>query len=173
MLIIATNNPGKFERYKTFLSEMETVQKPALHIEEGANGRENAERKARAYREAYGLPALGIDEELFVNFTEEQPGAYIRRIGKGQEVSDEQLRNHYLSLIRKASPGKRTGRFHHNLCLALLSGEIYAAFYDEPLVFTHNPSASWKRGYPLSSLIIGRAALEGLQKVVKDLVRNV
>jgi len=169
MLIIATSNPAKYQRYVKFLEGIETVSKPKLEVIEGANGKQNAELKAVAYATTYGLPALGIDEELFLDFTEEQPGAYIRRMD-GKEVSDKILRDHYLSLIQNADKTKRSGRFRHNVCLALPSGKVYHDGCDETIQFTADPPDTWKPGYPIGSLISDRAGLDNLKEIVRRMV---
>ena len=118
--------------------------------------------------EQYGIVALGIDDELFLDFVDEQPGAYIRR-HRGRKLTDEELYAHYLGLLKSADPNKRTGYFRHNVCLALPSGEVYHASFEERIKFLGNPPERGIKDYPIGSLI-GERNLEELRKVVREFV---
>ncbi len=155
-IIIGTTNPGKTARYDAIVSNFDArvvIPPRKLDVEEDGSGIENAKKKALAYCKEYRKPALGIDEELYLNFLseEEQPGPNVRRF-QGRTLSDEELREIFLKRIKSAPVEKRNGYFIHNICLAMPSGIVYSVSHKEDLWFTDQPATSWNPGYPLGSL---------------------
>ena len=63
---------------------------------------ENAYIKAKAYYDATGIPAIGMDNNLFIEGLpkEEQPGTHVRRI-KGKTLTDEEMIQYYTKLVKK------------------------------------------------------------------------
>ena len=134
-LLIATRNPAKLERYRRALDRFSdlpvlTPQEVNLDLaveEDGATAAENASLKARAYAEAALLPALGIDEALFIPALppSQQPGVLVRRNG-GRSLTDEELLDTYLERARSLAPEQRAVQWIFALCLALPDGRSFS-----------------------------------------------
>ncbi len=98
-ILLATHNPAKFARYKKLLDiigGMEVFSLADLNIiekveEDLSSSQGNAEKKVRIYAGLSGLPTLAVDEAAQTNFLpdHEQPGVYMRRIGKDREEMND------------------------------------------------------------------------------------
>ncbi|MBN1386225.1 hypothetical protein JW968_04620 [Candidatus Woesearchaeota archaeon] len=162
-LLIATTNKSKFERYKLLLSQFMDAEISSLldygvidNVEEdGANGAENAHKKALAYMQELCIPTLAIDEELYLDFlpADRQPGMNVRRVN-GKRLSDDEMIGHYGRLIDNALPEKRKGCFIHNICLVLPNGEsFHARWKHDGLYFRTSPPGPRLQGYPFAYFV--------------------
>ena len=157
-IIIATSNPSKFSRFKNILSEINDLEILSLsdlpekiNVVEDGTGPENAFKKANPYTLKYDTLALGIDEELYLDFLspKEQPGVNVRRC-LGREATDKELLDYFIK-IRTAPEDKRTGRFVFNFCLVRPDNKNYFLKYTDEAIFKsiegkYNPS------YPLGGV---------------------
>ncbi len=165
-LLFGTGNPAKLEAMKYRLSPLgiELVGLCDLNseipkvIEDGATPLENAEKKAKAYYKAFGLPVFSCDSGLYIeNIPEsEQPGVHVRTV-KGRYLSDEEMLEYYSSLARRY--GDLKARYKNAICLVMDSERIYKAMEDsmasEPFLITSKPHSKIKKqGFPLDSLSI-------------------
>lgn len=96
-LLIATTNQGKAAEYKSFLGilpiELLTLKDAAINAivdEDGKTFEENAIKKAKFYSELSGLPALGDDGGIEIDYLGGEPGVLSRR-WPGHEASDDEL----------------------------------------------------------------------------------
>ncbi len=121
-LLFATTNPGKLRELRGLvgdavevlaLSDLPPVPEP---VEDGATFEENAEKKARAYAEATGLPALADDSGLSVDALGGRPGVHSARYAEG---SDKARYEKLLGELSGVPDEKRTAAFMCALCLAL------------------------------------------------------
>ncbi|HEX8437449.1 RdgB/HAM1 family non-canonical purine NTP pyrophosphatase [Archangium sp.] len=121
-LLFATTNPGKLRELRGLvgdavevlaLSDLPPVPEP---VEDGATFEENAEKKARAYAEATGLPALADDSGLCVDALGGRPGVHSARYAEG---SDKARYEKLLGELSGVPDEKRTAAFMCALCLAL------------------------------------------------------
>lgn len=160
-LVIATSNPAKFERYKRGLEEYFDVKLSSLRDEKLEKvdepfdtAEENARHKARGYFKQCGKPVLAVDEALYLDFLppDQQPGVAVRRIGGGEEVSDDELLARVLDLVKKAPADKRTGHWHFAVCIARGENVLREVQFDIPYRFITEPSPRRLPGYPLSSI---------------------
>lgn len=165
-LLFGTGNPAKLEAMEHRLSPLgiELIGLCDINseipkvIEDGATPLENAEKKAKAYYKAFGLPVFSCDSGLYIeNIPEsEQPGVHVRTV-KGRYLSDEEMIEHYTSLARRY--GDLKARYKNAICLVMDSERIYKAMEDsmasEPFLITSKPHSKIKKqGFPLDSLSI-------------------
>ena len=126
-------------------------------IEDGETPLENAEKKARAYFKAFGMPVLSCDSGLYIDGIpdDEQPGVCVRTVN-GKYLSDAEIIEHYSSLAKKY--GDLTARYRNAICLILDSEHIYSAMEEsmasEPFIITSVPHTVIKEGFPLDSLSV-------------------
>jgi len=100
-LLVATGNAGKLREIKKLFAErgMEVVGLADLPpvveaVEDGVSFAENAEKKARHYAQATGLPTLADDSGLVVETLGGDPGIYSARyagVGAGDAANNRKL----------------------------------------------------------------------------------
>ena len=132
-LLIATNNKGKVAEIKALLNKLGlTLLTPAelglvLEVaEDGQTYAENACKKAIAFSQASGMPALGDDSGLEVDALEGQPGLHSHRFGPTTEASDADRRKYLLEKLRTL-PRPWKAHFCATLAVVMPSGEIRLA----------------------------------------------
>jgi len=160
-LVIATGNPAKLNRFKDGLGCQFDINLSSLNeqglekVEEPyMTARGNARHKALSYYRQCKKPVLSVDEALFLDFLpeNEQPGVHVRRIGGGEEVSDDVLLSRVIDLLKKAPREKRRGRWNFAVCLVCSEDNIVEDQFEEELEFTTTPSPKTLPGYPLSRI---------------------
>lgn len=124
-LLFATTNAGKLRELRGLvgdavevvsLKDLPPVPEPE---EDGVTFEENAAKKARAYAEATGLPALADDSGLCVDALGGRPGVYSARYAEGDD------RARYEKLLGELSgvpEAQRTAAFVCALCFARPGG---------------------------------------------------
>lgn len=162
-LLIATHNPAKYRRYRTFLEQLPDVTLFSLRdvvvseriLEDGTTAAENAQKKAQGYASLTGFPSLSIDEALFIEgfAPQDQPGIHVRRY-LGREATDEELLTVFLTKLRPLTPAQRCGRWTYAMCLAFPDGRTALTQVLLPTLFTDTPRLPLVPGYPLHSLQI-------------------
>jgi XTP/dITP diphosphohydrolase len=124
-LLFATTNAGKLRELRGLvgdavevlsLQDLPPVPEP---VEDGATFEENAEKKARAYAEATGLPALADDSGLCVDALGGRPGVHSARYAEGD---DRARYERLLSELADVPEAERIASFRCALCLALPGG---------------------------------------------------
>lgn len=164
-ILYGTGNPAKLDAMRRRLEEfdLEIIGLKDLGmpipevVEDGSTPLENAEKKARAYYEAFGIPVFSCDSGLYLDrVTEkEQPGIHVRTIG-GKYLTDEEMLEHYGGLAKKY--GNLTARYRNAICLVMDREHVYKAMEEsmasEPFLITDKPHPVRKRGFPLDSLSI-------------------
>lgn len=128
-LLIATTNKGKQREYRELLRslEAELVFPGDLGInleveEDGATYRENASKKALAFAQASGLPAMADDSGLEVDALGGEPGVRSARYA-GEGADDPQRRAFLLEKLRNV-PAPRSARFVCVITVALPDGTV-------------------------------------------------
>jgi XTP/dITP diphosphohydrolase len=126
-LLFATTNPGKVKELRGLvgdavevvsLKDLPPVPEP---VEDGETFEANAEKKARAYAQATGLPSLADDSGLCVDALGGRPGVHSARYAPGDD------RARYEKLLGELSSvpeERRTASFRCALCLALPDGKV-------------------------------------------------
>lgn len=106
-LILATHNPGKLREIRAVLAPLHlSLLSPAelgLQLtvpEEGLTYRENAARKALAYAQASGLPALADDSGLEVDALQGAPGVRSARLAPWPGATDADRRRLLLARLQ-------------------------------------------------------------------------
>lgn len=164
-LLFGTGNPAKLEvmqrrleRLGIELIGLKDVKQPIPQIEEdGVSPLENAEKKARVYYKAFGMPVFSCDSGLYFEGVPEelQPGVHVRTIN-GKYLSDEEMLAHYIGLVQKY--GNLTARYRNAICLILDEEHIYKAMDDSmasmPFIITSKPHKNRKPGFPIDSISI-------------------
>ena len=128
--VLASHNRGKLKEMQEILSRLgvEVVLESdlglALDVEEtGTTFAENAALKAKAVMEASGLPAIGDDSGLCVDWLQGAPGIYSARYG-GLDDDPSRCRL-LLSNMRGATD--RAAHFHTAIVCAFPNGDVLTA----------------------------------------------
>ena len=132
-LLLATNNKGKVAEIKALLGTTGlTLLTPAdlglaLEVpEDGLTYAENATKKARAFSQASGLPALGDDSGLEVDSLDGQPGLHSHRFCPVPDATDADRRKYLLERLH-GRPRPWVARFRATVAIALPSGLVRLA----------------------------------------------
>ena len=129
-LVVATTNPGKIAELTPLLGSLgyepcglDAFPEVEEAVEDGETFSENAEKKARHYARATGLPALADDSGLAVRALGGAPGVRSARFA-GEDADD--AANNALLLQRLDDQPDRRARFVCALCL-VENGDVIAA----------------------------------------------
>lgn len=117
-ILIATGNAGKIREIRRLLDESRwqivTPSDVGLAdlevVEDGDSFRANAAKKARAYANAAGLPALADDSGLEVDALDGAPGIYSARYA-GDSATDADNRAKLLAALSGVPAERRGARF--------------------------------------------------------------
>lgn len=184
-----TNNIGKYERYKKsfelakipyerYLVNNEGKEEIVDIKEDGKTTKENAEKKAKGYYDAYVKKIPGktfviitTDEALYIDGLndEEQPGQFVRRFGgmDGKRATDEDVVKKYTELINKLG-GNARARWHYSM--VIYNGEEYSYLeWDENVNFSCYPHNPIPKGYVLNSITIIKKDEKGNDVMLSDL----
>jgi len=98
-LILGTGNPGKIEELEALLSDLSIDLVPSLALDDPPDVVEdadtlagNAEKKARAFHDHTGLPALADDTGLEVEALDGRPGVRTARFAGPDATPDDNKR---------------------------------------------------------------------------------
>jgi XTP/dITP diphosphohydrolase len=112
-ILLGTKNKGKvIEAREVFNGSPITLLSPedisiTVEPEEtGSTFEENAEQKARFYRELSGLPTAADDSGIIVEALEKELGIHTRRWGAGPKSTDQEWIEYFLKRM-KSEPHKR------------------------------------------------------------------
>ena len=121
-LLLATTNPGKLRELHALLEDLPlqllTPSDLSLElsvVEDGETFLDNARKKAHAFAEAAGLPALADDSGLEVDALDGAPGVASARWHPG---SDEDRLNALLARLEPFPPAARAARYRAVVVLA-------------------------------------------------------
>lgn len=145
-LVFATTNAGKLAELRELVAGIEVLSAaeaaPGLEVEEDRDSFEgNAEKKAREFLAATGLPALADDSGLCVDALGGRPGVWSARYAATDALRIARL----LGELRTA--GSRAARFRCALCLALPGGRIEMASGTCEGLITEAPRGEHGFGY--------------------------
>ena len=161
-ILFGTANKEKIRHVRHVLSpfSIEIIDPIQLGLkldvtEDGDTPEKNAIKKAIAYYQASGLPSFAIDSGLMINglSNKEQPNVFVRRIcSHEQEVTDQQIIDHYVQKIRSVG-GSTFGTWHN--CIALVHSEAAPLLHSWQMevLFTSNQSQKTTPGAPLNSIM--------------------
>lgn len=124
--------------------------------EDGQSTEENAEKKARAYLAASGVPTLAVDGALRVDqFPEEkQPGVFVKRIhGLDREPTDEEVLDYYIGELAQVG-GKGVGTFKGSIALAVSDEKVFSSSYSYQAMLTTQRKGAVIPGAPLDVVTI-------------------
>lgn len=132
-LLVATRNPGKKREYAELLEglglELVTLDEAGIDLEveeTGATFAQNALLKARAYRDASGLPTLADDSGLEVDALGGAPGVRSARYA-GEGATDADRYRKLLGEIAGVPEGRRGARFRCVIAVAWPEGPVDTA----------------------------------------------
>lgn len=131
-LLVASTNAKKLKELRELVEGLpvEIVSPADLReplpevVEDGATFVENARKKAVAFAQASGLPAIADDSGLCVDALGGAPGIYSARYS-GEEKTpdrDEQNNRKLLRALADVPAARRTAAFHCALCVAFPDG---------------------------------------------------
>lgn len=162
-ILLGTRNQAKINIVRAALASLpiEVLTLSELHIEievieDGQSAEENAEKKARAYLAASGLPTLAIDGALRVyKFPEEmQPGVFIRRICSADgEATDKDVLNHYIEELDKVG-GESLGHWKGAVALAIAEDKVFSGSFSYQTILTTQRRGGVTVGAPLDAIAI-------------------
>lgn len=167
-LLYGTGNPAKLDSMKRKIEPLgiELIGLKELSmaipdiIEDGSTPLENAEKKAKAYYEAFHMPVFSCDSGLYIEGIpdSEQPGVYVRTIN-GKYLTDDEMIEHYTKMAVKY--GNLVARYRNAICLYLDKDRIYSAMDEDmggkSFIITSIPhSTIRKEGFPLDSISLDR-----------------
>lgn len=150
-ILVATTNPGKVQEITDILAAagVDVVTPKELGItitvsEDGNTFEENAVRKAEAFRDVSGLPALADDSGLCVDALFGAPGVLSARFA-GLIARDEDN----IALLLKTMRGMkdRNARFVCVAALALVNGEVITARGEYHGMILEKPQGTGGFGY--------------------------
>ncbi|MBN1205458.1 MAG: XTP/dITP diphosphatase [Myxococcaceae bacterium] len=125
-LLFATTNAGKLRELRGLVGDavevvsLEDVPPIPEPVEDGETFEANAEKKARAYAEASGLPSLADDSGLCVDALGGRPGVHSARYAEG---GDQARYQKLLGELQGVPEEERSASFQCALCLAWPGGE--------------------------------------------------
>lgn len=165
-LLFGTGNSAKLEAMKRRLEPLgiELIGLKEMNkeipnvIENGNTPLENAEKKAKAYYEAFHIPVFSCDSGLYIDNIpdSEQPGVHVRTVN-GKYLTDDEMLEHYTKMAAKY--GNPVARYKNAICLYLSQNKIYSAMdkdmESEPFIIASTPHSNIrKEGFPLDSISI-------------------
>lgn len=164
-ILFATGNPSKAKRFSKGLYEKgievitpNDIDKEVKIEENGKNAIENALIKARAYSKTVNIPVFAMDDNLYLeNVPEEkQPGMYVRRVN-GKRLSDDEMIEHYLKLVREYGiNGKLTCKWVYGMAVINNGKESTYTWSKEDFYMVDKPSNKINPGYPLNTISINK-----------------
>lgn len=139
-LLFATGNEFKFnlmkERLKAF-DDIELVNPKMLGIsinviEDGQTAEENSIKKAMAYHKLTNLPTISEDSGLFIDKfkMDEQPGLFVKRVNGKENLSNEEILNYYINLLKKYD-GRSLAHYYTGVCIIDENGNIHSDTIEE------------------------------------------
>ena len=162
-ILLGTKNQAKINIIQAALDslpiEILTLGDLDINIEvreDGQSTEENAEKKARAYLAASGVPTLAVDGALRVDrFPEEkQPGVFIKRIhGMDREPTDEEVLDYYIGELDKIG-GKSVGTWKGSIALAVSDEKVFSDSYSYQTILTTQRKGAAISGAPLDAVTI-------------------
>jgi len=131
-LVLGTGNPGKVDELRALLSDLSievipghTLDDPPDVTEDAGTLAGNAEKKANAYHEHTGLPALADDTGLEVAALDGRPGVHTARFA-GPDCTPEQNKQKLLAVL----DGVDDRRARFRTVVALIDGEGAARTFE-------------------------------------------
>lgn len=170
-LLFGTGNTAKLSAMKSRLEKIDIeliglndLKMSGMSIpdvaETGKTPLENARIKAMAYYEAFKVPVFSCDQGLFFDNVpdEVQPGVHVRNVN-GKCLSDDEMLEYYIGLVKKYGNGRLIARYKNAICFVKDEKHIYEAMYSsmksEPFIMVDMPHSTIReKGFPLDSLSI-------------------
>lgn len=165
-ILLGTTNQAKIDIIQAALKalpvEALTLNDLGITInvkEDGNSTQENAEKKARAYFAASGIPTLAIDGGLHIAKLppERQPGIFVRRIyGANQDATDEEVLDHYIRELDKVG-GESEGAWSGSIVLVISEEKIFFASLSLRIILTTKRKGGMTPGSPLDAVTVDPA----------------
>lgn len=157
-LLVATNNPAKFNEFRTFLEPhgIALVSLKDLHIadafdEDAETFAENSLLKANFYWQRSHLPTLADDDGLEIDALQGGPGVHSRRID-GQWRSDEEAVRLILEKVKDVPESQRTARMKIVVTLRVAQDRNFQAEATTHGIIRQSTLA-WEPGFPYRTIL--------------------
>ena len=156
--MIGTKNPAKLNDYKKFFKELgfKAVCLKDFKITQGVNEdgktfKENAIKKAEFYAGLTGLPTIGDDSGLEIDYLNGEPGVKSRR-WPGYEATDEELIGLVLKKLKGVPWKKRRAQLRAVVALCLPQKNIFVFQAKTDGCILEKPTGKLIPGYPFRSI---------------------
>lgn len=156
-LLVATHNPSKLNELRFLLSDLplELVSLVDLNIkeevqEDGTTYLENSQKKALAYSQKSGLPALADDGGIEIVALNYAPGIHSKR-WLGEAVSEEALIKHLYTVSQQLPDNNRDAYFKTVISLALPNGFVWSGKGEIKGIIAKEPYVKILPGFPYRS----------------------
>ncbi len=168
-LLYGTGNPAKLISMRQMLSSLPFIidgldEDAPPASEDGNTPLANARQKALCYYQAYHRPVFSCDSgmELLGVPEDKKPGVHLRR-PEGRSLSDEEMIEHYTSLVRAyGNGGCLQARYQNAICLIKGDGTLWEYDGDDIcsnyFLLTDKPHIKRTPGWPLDSLSLSLPA---------------
>lgn len=161
-ILFATSNKSKSKRFSEGLlkNNIEVLNLKDINIkledkEDGKTAIENALIKAREGYKKSGMTTIGMDDTLYLeNVPEEkQPGLFVRRVN-GKTLTDEEMIEHYINLVKKyGNNGRINCKWIYGLAIVNEKGEENTyTWCKDNFYMVDTKSNIINPGYPLNSI---------------------
>ena len=165
-VLYGTTNQAKLDSMRRLMKSLDIdiiglkdLDKPLPEIDEsGKDPLENAQIKAKAYYEAFGIPVFSCDSGLYFDSLEDelQPGTHTRRVN-GKELTDEEMIEYY-SALAKENGNRLIGRYRNAICFILDDMNCFSSMDEslttEPFILVSKSHEKRVKGFPLDSLSV-------------------
>ena len=177
-IVFATGNISKGKRFEQGLLEHNiktlTLRDLDIKLEVEENGKdaiENARIKARECYRLTGKASMGMDDTLYLEGVPEdkQPGLFVRRVN-GKALSDEEMIEHYLGLVRKyGKDGKLNAKWIYGMVVINGDGDESIYTWEKNNIYmVEETSEVVNPGYPLNSI----TKLKPIDKYLSELTED-
>ncbi len=163
-LLIATNNPSKFQYFKNVFSffsgsllSLEDLGITDSIEENGKDETENAIIKARFFKDKSGVTSFADDAGLYIPALNDEPGVKARRWGGKfpDTITDEEWLEYFLSRMKDVKDEDRYGRFMISRAIVTPDEKVYIQKWRRNIEIAKKPVSNIEmRGWPLANWVI-------------------
>ncbi|EKE22277.1 MAG: hypothetical protein ACD_7C00004G0003 [uncultured bacterium] len=163
-VLIASHNPGKINRFKNLLRNIEGIEIISLNdigitddiSEPFLISKENAVHKAKEYGKISGLIVIAIDDSAKTNFLpdNEQPGVFLKRFSRDKsELDDKQIVETWKEIFKKYPQGNKQIIWDSSIAYYNPKNDSIGITRNEKVSYVVDFSPIIPPGYPMGSFL--------------------